>query len=214
MTTLRLRAALATVGGDLLPQPYVCDDLDAAVRLGADVYVGAAVGRRHHREAWWRKMREAGHETYHRHDDAPISTRLDVVHPWTAGVRLAVGPPTQVLGPRSVSRRRLDRARSRGVTSIIAADLGGCAPAYHPGQLAVAHHGSLWIVVVPAADVDVVVARELIVPPADLHGGAALAVDLELGRESGLRGAPGYEAVRAAGRRPPLPVGHGARAAR
>jgi hypothetical protein len=207
VTTLHLRPALATVGDDLLPQPYVCDDLDAAVGLDADVYVGTAVHRTRHREAWWRKMREAGHETYHRRDDAPISTRLPVLHPWSATVRLDVGVPTQVVDPRC-SGRRLERARTRGVTSIVAADLGGALPAYHPEQLVAAHHGSLWIVVVPAPGVDVAIGHELVLPPGERHGGPVLAVDLEL------RAARGSAAVRDAGPWPPRPVGLVAHAAR
>ncbi|MFC6344629.1 hypothetical protein ACFP8W_21790, partial [Nocardioides hankookensis] len=137
MTTLRIRIAIATLGDADLPQPYVCEDLDAVVRLDADVYVGCGVTTGRHQQAWWRKMREAGLETYHRHDDAPVSTRLPVLHPWTAGIRLGLTPATQVLGPR-FSGRRLERCRSRGVTSIVAGEIGERAPAYNPDQVVVA----------------------------------------------------------------------------
>ncbi|QWF22519.1 hypothetical protein KM427_01865 [Nocardioides sp. LMS-CY] len=209
MTTLRLRLALATAGD--VPQPYVCDDLDATVRLDADVYVGTAVSSPRQREAWWRKMREAGHETYHRHGDAPISTRLPVQHSWTGAVRLDVSVPTQVLGPRC-SGRRVERARARGVTSVVAAEVGACAPAYHPEQLVAAHRGSLWVAVVPAPGIDVVVGPELLVPAGELHAGPVLAVDLELtGRlRAGRACATAPDAVR----RPPPPVAHADRAAR
>lgn len=207
---------LAPVGDDALPQPYVCDDLDALVRLGADVYVGTGVSGQRHREAWWRKMREAGLETYHRHDDAPISTGLPVVHPWTAAVRLAASPATQVLGPH-LSGRRLERSRARGVTSIVAGALGGRPPAYHPEQLVAAHHGDLWIVVVPAPGVDVIVGREQLVT-GELHAGPALAVDLTLSAAaSAVRAGRGSEAARDAGRWPPrhaVPVAPVARAGR
>jgi hypothetical protein len=210
VTTLRLRAALASAGGDQLPQPFVCDDLDAALGLDADVYVGTAVSSPRLREAWWRKMREAGHETYHRHDDAPVSTRLPVLHPWAAAVRLDVGPPVQVLGPQ-LTGRRLERSRVRGVTSIVAAEVDGCPPAFHPQQVVAARHGSLWIVVVPAPGVEVVTGRALLVPPAELHGGSALAVDVALTLGPDLRGGRGCVAARDAGRRPPR---HGVRVAR
>src|SRR4051812_1537617 len=153
MTTLRIRAAVATLGGAELPQPYVCEDLDAVLRLDADVYVGCGVTTGRHQQAWWRKMAEAGLQTYHRHDDAPVSTRLPVHHPWAAAVRLDIGPAAQVLGPR-FSNRRIARCRDRGVTSIIAGELGERTPTYHPDQVVVAHVGTAGIVVVPAPDVE------------------------------------------------------------
>lgn len=208
MTTLRIRIAVATLGDADLPQPYVCEDLDAVVRLDADVYVGCGVTTGRHQQAWWRKMREAGLETYHRHDDAPVSTRLPVLHPWTAAIRLGLTPATQVLGPR-FSGRRLERCRSRGVTSIIAGELGDGTPTYHPEQVVVAHVGPVGIVVVPAPGVEVALSGELAVPAADLHGDVPVfAADLDL------RAARGSGAAPAAAPWPPRPVGRDVRAAR
>jgi hypothetical protein len=180
MTTLRIRTAVATLRGTELPQPYVCEDLDAMLRLDADVYVGCGVTTGRHQQAWWRKLREAGLETYHRHDDAPVSTRLPVLHPWTAAVRLDVAPATQVLGP-CFSSRRLERCRSHGVTSVIAGDLGVRPPIYHPDQIIVAHVGTVGIVVVPAPGVTVTLSGELAVPASQLHGEMpVIAADLTL----------------------------------
>ncbi|GAA1780102.1 hypothetical protein GCM10009795_027880 [Nocardioides hankookensis] len=213
MTTLRIRIAIATLGDADLPQPYVCEDLDAVVRLDADVYVGCGVTTGRHQQAWWRKMREAGLETYHRHDDAPVSTRLPVLHPWTAGIRLGLTPATQVLGPR-FSGRRLERCRSRGVTSIVAGEIGERAPAYHPDQVVVAHVGAVGIVVVPAPDVEVTLSGELGVPITDLHGEVPVfAADLDL-RQGPLRGARGYAAAPDAAPWPPRPVDRDVRVAR
>jgi len=179
MTMLTLRTAVAAVGGDL-PQPYVCEDLDATLRLDADVYVGCGVTTERHQQAWWRKMREVGQETYHRHDDAPISTRLPVLHPWSATIRLDVEPAVQVLGPR-FSGRRLERSRTHGVTSIVAGEVGARPPAYHPDQLVVAHVGTVGIVVVPARGIEVSVTTELAVPASELHVDApVLAADLTI----------------------------------
>jgi hypothetical protein len=180
MTTLRIRTAVATLGGAELPQPYVCEDLDAMLRLDADVYVGCGVTTGRHQQAWWRKLREAGLETYHRHDDAPVSTRLPVLHPWTAAVRLDVPLATQVLGPR-FSTRRLERCRNHGVTSIIAGELGIRPPTYHPEQVVVGHVGIVGIVVVPAPGVTVHLTSELAVPATELHGELpVIAADLTL----------------------------------
>ena len=196
MTTSRIRVAVATLG-DRLPQPYVCEDIDAMLRLDADVYVGCGVVTARHQQAWWRKLRESGLETYHRHDDAPVSTRLPVLHPWTAAVRLDVAPATQVLGPR-FSSRRLERCRNRGVTSIVAGEVGARLPAYHPAQVVVAHVGTVGIVVVPAPGVEVVLSGESAVPASELHvGSPALAADLTI------RAAREYAA--APGAVPPLP---------
>jgi hypothetical protein len=212
MTTLRIRTAVATVGGGQLPQPYVCEDLDAMLRLDADVYVGSGVSTARHQQAWWRKLREAGLETYHRHDDAPISTRLPVLHPWTAAVRLDVAPAVQVLGPR-FSGRRLERCRSHGVTSIVAGDLGRRPPSYHPAQVVLAHIGTIGIVVVPASGVDVAFSAELAVSATELHADLpVIAADLTL--SSAVRATRAYAGARAAAHRPPRPVVRAARAAR
>ncbi|GAA4703985.1 hypothetical protein [Nocardioides conyzicola] len=190
MTTYRIRVAVATLGDDI-PQPYVCEDLDAMLRLDADVYVGCGVVTARHQQAWWRKLREAGLETYHRHDDAPVSTRLPVLHPWTAAVRLDVAPATQVLGPR-FSSRRLERCRTHGVTSIIAGELGARPPAYHPAQVVVAHVGSVGIVIVPASGAEVTLSGEHAVPASQLHAGTpALAADLTIREARGSAPAPG-----------------------
>ena len=208
MTSLRIRIAVATLGGADLPQPYVCEDLDAVVRLDADVYVGCGVTTGRHQQAWWRKMREAGLETYHRHDGAPVSTRLPVLHPWTAAIRLGLTPATQVLGPR-FSGRRLERCRSRGVTSVIAGELGERTPTYHPEQVVLAHVGTVGIVVVPAPDVEVTLSGELGVPTADLHGDVPVfAADLDLTAARGYAGAPG------AAPWPPRPVDRAVHVAR
>jgi hypothetical protein len=213
MTTLRIRVAVATVGGADLPQPYLCEDLDAVVRLDADVYVGCGVTTGRHRPAWWRTLREAGLETYHRHDDAPVATRLPVLHPWTAAIRLGLTPATQVLGPR-FSARRLERCRSRGVTSIIAGEIGRRTPDYHPEQVVIAHVGATGIVVVPAPDVDVALSGELGVSAADLHGDVPVfAADLDL-RQLSLRGERGYAGAPDAAPWPPRPVDRADRVAR
>jgi hypothetical protein len=218
MTTLRIRTAVATLGDDQLPQPYVCEDLDAMLRLDADVYVGCGVTTGRHQQAWWRKLREAGLETYHRHDDAPVSTRLPVLHPWTAAVRLDVAPATQVLGPR-FSSRRLERCRSHGVTSIVAGELGTRPPSYHPDQVLVAHVGTVGIVVVPAPGVTVTLSGELAVSATELHAELpVIAADLTLTAvplgELALRGESEYAEAPAATRRLPRRDGHGVRAAR
>ncbi|KQW47453.1 hypothetical protein ASC77_13415 [Nocardioides sp. Root1257] len=213
MTTLRIRVAVATLGGADLPQPYVCEDLDAVVRLDADVYVGCGVTTGRHQQAWWRKMREAGLETYHRHDDAPVSTRLPVLHPWTAAIRLDLAPATQVLGPQ-FSGRRLERCRGRGVTSIIAGELGERPPAYHPEQVVVAHVGTVGIVVVPAPGVEVVLSGELGVPTTDLHGEVPVfAADLDL-RQVSVRAGRGSAEAPVAAPWPPRPVDRDVRVAR
>ena len=213
MTTLRIRVAVATIGGEELPQPYVCEDLDAMLRLDADVYVGCRVTTGRHQQAWWRKLREAGLETYHRHDDAPVSTRLPVVHPWAAAIRLDATPATQVLGPR-FSSRRLERCRSRGVTSIVAGELGTRPPAYHPDQVVLAHVGQLGIVVVPAPGVDVTLTGERAVPATDLHVDVpAFAAELTLTAVA-LRGGRAYAGAPDAARRPPRPAARAARAGR
>ena len=197
MTTLRIRTAVAALGGTELPQPYVCEDLDAMLRLDADVYVGCGVRTGRHQQAWWRKLREAGLETYHRHDDAPVSTRLPVLHPWTAAVRLDVAPATQVLGPR-FSSRRLERCRSHGVSSIIAGELGDRPPTYHPDQVLVAHVGRVGIVVVPAPGVTVSLTGELAVSATELHGETpVIAADLAL-TVAPVRAARAYAAAPAA----------------
>jgi hypothetical protein len=213
MTTLRIRVAVATIGGAELPQPYVCEDLDALVRLDADVYVGSGIPTGRHQEAWWRKMREAGLETYHRHNEAPVSTRLPVLHPWTASVRLDSAPATQVLGPR-FSSRRLERSRVRGVTSIVAGDLGRGVPRCHPEQVVVARVGAVGILVVPAPGVSVGLSAETAVPATDLHADVpAFAADLVL-EAAPVRAAGGYDAARAAAPLPPRLGDHAARAAR
>jgi hypothetical protein len=216
MTTLRIRTAVATVGDGQLPQPYVCEDLDAMLRLDADVYVGCGVSTARYQQAWWRKLREAGLETYHRHDDAPISTRLPVLHPWTAAVRLDVDPAVQVLGPR-FSSRRLERCRSHGVTSIVAGELGPRPPAYHPAQVVVAHVGTIGIVVVPAPGVEVTLSAELAVSTTELHAELpVIAADLSMTTTGGVpvRAAREYAEARGAARRPPRPVVRAARVAR
>lgn len=217
MTTLRIRAAVATLGGRELPQPYVCEDLDAMLRLDADVYVGCGVTTGRHQQAWWRKLREAGLETYHRHDDAPVSTRLPVLHPWTAAVRLDVAPATQVLGPR-FSSRRLERCRSHGITTIVAGELGTRPPSYHPEQVLVAHVGTVGIVVVPAPGVTVTLSGELAVPATELHGDIpVIAADLTLTsapvRAVPVRAGREYGLAPAAARRPPQRDDHAAHAA-
>lgn len=216
MTTLQIRTAVATVGGGQLPQPYVCEDLDAMLRLDADVYVGSGVSTARYQQAWWRKLREAGLETYHRHDDAPVSTRLPVLHPWTAAVRLDVTPAVQVLGPR-FSSRRLERCRSHGVTSIVAGELGLRPPTYHPAQVVVAHVGTIGIVVVPASGVEVTLSAELAVSTTELHAELpVIAADLSLTAtvEVPIRAAREYAEAPGAGRRPPRPAVRVARAAR
>jgi hypothetical protein len=212
MTTLRIRTAVASVGDGQLPQPYVCEDLDAMLRLDADVYVGCGVTTARYQQAWWRKLREAGLETYHRHDDAPVSTRLPVLHPWTAAVRLDVAPATQVLGPR-FSSRRLERCRSHGVTSIVAGELGTRPPTYHPAQVVVAHVGTVGIVVVPAPGVEVTLSGELAVSATQLHGELpVIAADLCL--SSAVRAERGYAEAPGAARRPLRPDVRAAHAAR
>jgi hypothetical protein len=216
MTTLRIRTAVATVGGGRLPQPYVCEDLDTMLRLDADVYVGSGVSTARHQQAWWRKLREAGLETYHRHDDAPVSTRLPVLHHWTAAVRLDVTPAVQVLGPR-FSSRRLERCRSHGVTSIVAGELGRRPPTYHPAQVVVAHVGTIGIVVVPASGVEVGSSEELAVSTTELHAEMpVVAADLCLTStaEGPVRAAREYAEARGAAHRPPRPVVRAARVAR
>jgi hypothetical protein len=216
MTSLRIRTAVAAIG-EQLPQPYVCEDLDAMLRLDADVYVGCGVTTARYQQAWWRKLREAGLETYHRHDDAPVSTGLPVLHPWTAAVRLDVAPATQVLGPR-FSSRRLERCRSHGVTSIVAGELGPRPPAYHPAQIVVAHVGSVGIVVVPAAGVEVALSGELAVAATELHAGLpVIAADLTLTAapiRMPVRGGSASAEARGAARRLPRPDVRAARAAR
>ncbi|WP_028643634.1 hypothetical protein [Nocardioides sp. URHA0020] len=215
MTTLRIRLAVATVGGEDLPQPFVCEDLDAMIGLDADVYVGSGVRTDRHRQAWWRKLREAGLETYHRHEGAPISTRLPVLHPWSAAIRLDAAPTTQVLGP-CFSSRRLERCRSRGVTSIIAGELGAQPPAYHPDQVVVARVGSVGIVVVPAAGVEVTLSGELAVPASQLHAERPVfAADLTLrATVAAVRAGRAYGAAPVAARRLPRLDDLAARAAR
>jgi hypothetical protein len=212
MTTLRMRIAVAGLG-ERLPQPYVCDDLDAAVRLDADVYVGCGIPTGRHQQAWWRKMREAGLETYHRHDDAPVSTRLAALHAWTAAIRLDVAPATQVLGPH-FSGRRLERCRNRGVTSIVAGEIGARRPAYHPDQVVVAQLGGVGIVVVPAPGVEVTVSARITVPPGELHTQVpVVAADLVL-RQVSLRGGRAYAAAPGAAPQPPRLVDHAVLVAR
>lgn len=216
MTTLRIRTAVATIGAGQLPQPYVCEDLDAMLRLDADVYVGCGFATARYQQAWWRKLREAGLETYHRHDDAPVSTRLPVLHPWTAAVRLDVAPATQVLGPR-FSSRRLERCRSHGVTSIVAGELGPRPPTYHPAQVVVAHVGTIGIVVVPAPGVEVTLSAELAVSTTELHAELpAIAAELTLRTtvEVPVRAGREYAEARVAALRPLLPVVRAAHAVR
>lgn len=215
MTTLRVRIAAAVLADDQLPQPYVCEDLDTMLRLDADAYVGCGISTARLRQAWWRKLREAGLGTYHRHDDVPVSTRLPVVHPWTAAVRLDATPATQVLGPRA-SQRRLQRGRRRGVTSIVAGDVGERAATYHPAQVLVARRGTVGILVVPAPGVQVVLSGEPAVATSQLRGGiTAIAADLTLvaadAAVAAIRAAREYAVAPAAAHRPPR---HAARACR
>jgi len=70
----------------------------------------------------------------------------------------------------AATQRRIERAVKHGVSVVVAGDLNTIkAPAYHPDQIVAAHAGLIWVIVVPAPQVNVRVGATQVVGARVLH---------------------------------------------